>query len=459
MKTLRLLAACLGVVSFVAAAPAPVRPNVLLIVADDMGWADVSWHGGKFATPRMAEILKSSVELDRHYVQPVCTPTRTALLSGRWTSRFGPHVLGPTNMRAFPEGTCTLASALRSVGYRTSISGKWHLGGKFAWGPRQYGFDQSYGFLSGAVDPWTHKYRPGSLEDTWNRNDVLLKEEGNATELIAADAKRIILEKKGPWFAYVPFGAVHTPIDAPKEYFKAYEGVKFHDDAAKDDSIRRYAAFVTQLDAKVGEFYDALKASGQLENTVIIFTSDNGGIESSGNPYVGKTKGSPAVTTNAPLRGWKNTPYEGGMRVNAFVSWPGQLPAGKNSHPMHVADWLPTLARLTGATVPADVKFDGIDRWAVLTGADATPAPRTIYIPHYQRSAVFHGDWKLIAPHTNPQGKAELFNLAQDPFEKDECSARFPEKLKEMRERFLELRKGDLLEAPADAKFSEKSAK
>jgi len=117
------------------------------------------------------------------------------------------------------------------------------------------------------------------------------------------------------------------------------------------------------------------------------------------------------------------------------------------------------LARLTGASVPADAKLDGLDRWAVLTGADATPAPRTIYIPHYQRSAVFYGDWKLIAPHTNPQGKAELFNLTKDPFEQDECSARFPEKLKEMRERFLELRKGDLLEAPADAKFSEKSAK
>jgi arylsulfatase A-like enzyme len=126
---------------------------------------------------------------------------------------------------------------------------------------------------------------------------------------------------------------------------------------------------------------------------------------------------------------------------------------------MHVADWLPTLARLTGANVPADAKLDGLDRWAVLTGTDTSPAPRTIYIPHYQRSAVFHGDWKLIASPANPAGKAELFNLAQDPYEQDECSARFPEKLKEMRERFVELRKGDLLEAPADAKFNEKPAK
>ena len=113
----------------------------------------------------------------------------------------------------------------------------------------------------------------------------------------------------------------------------------------------------------------------------------------------------------------------------------------------------------TGVAVPVDVQFDGLDRWAVLSGADATPAARTIYVPHYQRSAVFHGDWKLIAPHGNPQGKAELFNLAKDPYEQDECSARFPEKLKEMRERFAELRKGDLAEAPADAKINEKSEK
>jgi len=458
MKSLRLFVAGLLALGAHAAAE-PVRPNILLIVADDMGWADVSWHGGKFATPRMAELLKTSVELDRHYVQPVCTPTRTALLSGRWTSRFGPHVLGPTNMRAFPAGTYTLATALKSAGYRTSISGKWHLGGKAEWGPLHYGFDQAYGFLTGAVDPWTHKYRAGPLEDTWNRDGVLLKEEGNATELVAADAKRVILEKKGPWFAYVPFGAVHIPIDAPKEYFKPYAGVKFHDDPAKDDSIRRYAAFVSQLDAKVGELVDALKASGQLENTLVVFTSDNGGIASGANPYVGSTKGSPAITTNAPLRGWKNTPYEGGMRVNAFVSWPGRLPAGKNAAPMHAADWLPTLANVAGVKLPADLKLDGLDRWAVLTGADARPAPRTIYVPHYQRSAVFHGDWKLIAPHANPQGKAELYDLAKDPYEQDECSARFPEKLQEMRQRFAALRQDDLPDVPAGAKLDEKPEK
>jgi arylsulfatase A-like enzyme len=435
------------------------KPNILLIVADDMGWADVSWHGGRFQTPRLEALLRRSVELDRHYVQPVCTPTRTALLSGRWTSRFGPHVLGPTNMRAFPEGTFTLAAAMKTAGYRTAIAGKWHLGGKFEWGPRRHGFDESYGFLTGAVDPWTHKYRKGDLEDTWNRNDVLVTEAGNATELVAAEAERQIRAGRGPWFLYVPFGAVHIPIDAPKEYFQAYAGVRFSPDPAKDDSMRRYAAFVSQLDAKVGQLEDALKATGQLENTLILFTSDNGGIESGANPYVGATKPTPAVTTNAPLRGWKNQPYEGGMRVNAFVSWPGRLAPGKCVAPLHAADWMPTLCHLVGAQVPADVKFDGQDVWPVVSGVEPHPAPRTIYVPHYQRSAVFFGDWKLIAPHGDPQGKAELYDLATDPYERHDLAAQQPAKLAEMRARFVALKAGDLPAIPAGAQLKETSEK
>src|SRR5687768_1393894 len=152
------------------AAEAGARPNILLIVADDLGWADVGWHGGKFKTPHMDRLVREGVELDRHYVQPVCTPTRTALLSGRWTSRFGPHALAPSNLRVFPPGYATLAVALKESGYSTHLSGKWHLGSREEWGPQHYGFDQSYGSFSGAVDPWTHGYRKGAFEKTWHRN-------------------------------------------------------------------------------------------------------------------------------------------------------------------------------------------------------------------------------------------------------------------------------------------------
>ncbi len=144
------------------AAPEPAaKPNILLIVADDLGWADVGWHGSALKTPHLDQLVRAGVELDSHYVQPVCTPTRTALLSGRWTSRFGPQVLAPSNLRAYPPGTVTLASALKQAGYTTCLAGKWHLGSRLEWGPNHYGFDHSYGSLAGAVDPWAHTYRKG----------------------------------------------------------------------------------------------------------------------------------------------------------------------------------------------------------------------------------------------------------------------------------------------------------
>jgi arylsulfatase A-like enzyme len=168
--TLLLTALLFALAPLLTAAPAPApKPNILLIVADDLGWADVGWHGGFGKTPHMDRLVKEGIELDQHYVQPVCTPTRTALLSGRYPGRFGPQALSPSNLRAMPLGTVTLASALKSLGYYTCQSGKWHLGARMEWGPNAYGFDHGYGTLTGAADPWTHKYRKGSpYEDTWH---------------------------------------------------------------------------------------------------------------------------------------------------------------------------------------------------------------------------------------------------------------------------------------------------
>ena len=341
------------------------RPNILLIVADDLGWADVGWHGGFGKTPHMDKLVRTGVELDQHYVQPVCTPTRAALMSGRCPGRFGPQALSPSNLRAMPLGTTTLASALKSVGYRTHLAGKWHLGARPEWIPNAYGFDSSYGTLTGAADPWTHKYRKGNpYEDTWHRDGKLFREEGNATELVAAEAlKRITQGGEQPWFMYVPFHAVHTPVDAPAEYKKLYDGVKFHDDPVKHESRLRMAAMVSQLDAKVGAFVAALERTGQREKTLIVFTSDNGGIESLQNAYVGDVPHSPFNSENDPLRGQKNTLYEGGTRVCAFAHWSGKLKPSKIAAPLYVGDWLPTLASLTGFQSAQDPKWDGLDRW------------------------------------------------------------------------------------------------
>jgi len=427
--TARALLACLFAPF---AALATDKPNILLIVADDLGWADVGWHGGFGKTPHMDKLVREGRELDRHYVQPVCTPTRTALMSGRCPGRFGPQALSPSNLRAMPLGTTTIASALKSAGYRTHLAGKWHLGARPEWIPNAYGFDTSYGTLTGAADPWTHKYRKGNpYEDTWHRDGKLFREEGNATELIAGEALKRITQGGGqPWFMYVPFHAVHTPVDAPAEYKKLYDGVKFHDDPVKHESRLRMAAMVSQLDAKVGAFVDALERTGQREKTLIVFTSDNGGIEGLKNAYVGTVPDSPFNSENDPLRGQKNTLFEGGIRVCAFANQPGTLKPGKVSAPLYVGDWLPTLAGLAGFRPEKDPRWDGLDRWKVLTGEEATPAPRTVYVAHPQGRALRHGDWKIIAPN---KGKAMLFNLAADPYEKDDLATKEPKRLAELR--------------------------
>lgn len=427
----------------------PNRPNILLLVADDLGWADVAWHGGKFKTPNLDRLASSGVELDRHYVQPVCTPTRTALMSGRWTSRWGPHVLSPTNLRAFPPGTTTMAVALKQAGYTTHLAGKWHLGSRPEWAPNHYGFDHSYGSMAGAVDPWAHTYREGPYKKTWHRDGKPIDEEGNATELVARQALEWIRAKPAPWFIYVPFQAVHIPIDAPDKYKQIYDDVKFAD-PDKTDAFRRYGGFVSQMDAKVGEFIAALEQTGQRGNTLVVFTSDNGGTPAIGNAYAGNTPPlKVSVSSNLPLRGHKGQLYEGGMRVPALVNWPGKLVPRKLTAPLHAADWMPTLTRLAGWKPTADVKFDGLDVWPLLTDSVEKPSPRTIYIPMAKGAAVLDGDWKLIV---RAKEKAELFRITSDPYEKNDLAESEPERVKALQTRLAELRRDDLTELPADLK-------
>ncbi len=428
----------------------PKRPNILLIVADDLGWGDVGYHGSEIQTPNIDKFVRTGVELDRHYVQPVCTPTRAALLSGRYPGRFGPHALAPSNLRVYPPGTETLASMLKSAGYATHLAGKWHLGSRPEWSPNHYGFDASYGSLTGAVDPWTHKYRPGVYERTWHRDGKILDEEGNATELVARQAIAWIKERKAPWFVYVPFQAVHIPIDTPPEYKKPYADKKFYDDPVKNESYQRFAAFVSQLDAQVGRLVAALDETGQRDDTLVIFTSDNGGLAGGGNPYTGTVPPTPVLSSNLPLRGFKNQLYEGGFRVAAFVNWPGKLAARKLTAPLHAVDWTPTLAKLAGYEPKQDPRWDGQDVWPLLTGAVEKPAPRSIYIAHPSGQAVLRDGWKLIAFKKN--GKRELYHLANDPYEKTDLADKEPARVEELAKILAEFRKGDRDDLPEDLK-------
>jgi len=436
-------AVAMAVIGAGMALAAPPRPNVLVIVADDLGWSDVGWHGGFAKTPHMDRLVAGGVELDRHYVQPVCTPTRVAILTGRYPGRFGPHAISPSNRRALPPGTATLASVLRSTGYATFQAGKWHLGSRTEWGPNQYGFDHSYGTLTGAADPWTHKYRRGPYEDTWHRDGERLDEAGNATELIAAEAVRRIREGtelrdaaggRRPWFLYVAFHAVHTPVDAPEPFKRLYDGVRFDADPARHDSRLRLAAMVSQLDAKIGEFIAALDETGQRQDTLVVFTSDNGGVESLKNAYVGDVPDSPLNSENDPLRGQKNTLWEGGVRVCAFANWPGVLAPRKCTAVVHAADWFPSLAGLLAVPQDESLGWDGVDRWAAIAGTAAAVRPKPLCIVHASGRAVYEsdrgGDWKLIVRNRNA-GSAEpeppeLYDLSADPFEKQDRSAEQP---------------------------------
>lgn len=416
-----------------AAAPAgESRPNFLFIIADDLGWANVGFHGGQVPTPNLDRLASEGVELLRHYVYPVCSPTRAALLTGRYASRFG--VANPQNNRALPWDTVTLARALRSVGYETAICGKWHLGSQADWGPQAFGFDHGYGSLAGGVGPWDHRYKTGPFTQTWHRNGRLVEETGHVTELIVREAVGW-LESRGerPFFLYVPFTAVHIPIREPQEYLQRVPA------AIVEPSLREYAACIIHLDDAVGTLLDALHKSGKAERTLVVFTSDNGGTTARNNdpnyPPDNYAAG-PSGGDNHPLRAGKGTVYEGGIRVPAVVRWPGVLPPGKHQAPVHVTDWMPTFCALAGYHPEQPLRWDGRNIWPQLTGAEPA-APRAIYTagPSFRSQALHHGQWKLVVHSAagNQPEKTELYDLAGDPGEQNDLAAQQPDKVAELR--------------------------
>jgi arylsulfatase A-like enzyme len=423
----------------------PLRPNIVFIVADDLGWGDVGYHASEMRTPNLDRLVREGVELDQFYVQPQCTPTRVALLTGRYPSRFGAHCTEASNEQALPAGTLTLASLLGEAGYRTAITGKWHLGSKREWGPRRYGFDQSYGSLAGAVGAYDHRYRPDSpYAQTWHRDDEFTEDRGHATDLVAQEAVSRIKEhvlrdsrERRPLFLYVAFHAVHVPLVEEEKWLEANRHIESRD-------RRLFAAAVTHLDHAVGEIVGALEKSDLRKKTLIIFTSDNGGLRSHvGGVYPPPDPELKDFSSNAPLRGWKSQVYEGGIRVPAFASWPGVLAPRKVTAPLHAVDWMPTLARLLELAPPPGAAWDGRDIWPLLSGAEASPAPRRLYWNwgRGKRLAVREGDWKLLRPG---RGKPfELYDLAADPFEATDLATSEPARLEALRAALREERQRD----------------
>ncbi len=407
----------------------PAKPNFVFIIADDLGWNDVGYHGSEINTPRLDRLATEGVQLDQHYVTPVCWTTRDCLLLGRGTDVLSAVESGDTHPARLPQppDTTSLAAALRSIGYTTHISGKWHINSmdpKLR--PLQHGFDTSYGYLHGQIDPYLpHHYKKNN--DTWHRNDVLFDEPGHVTDLLTDEAVRVIeSDHARPFFLYVAYSVPHYPLDEPEEWTKPYEG-------KIDDPWRRlFAGCVSHMDDAVGRIVDSLDRTGQRENTMLVFISDNGGQKDWKAPkehYDGRYQDHTTLGNNLPLNGWKAQVYEGGIRVPTIVSWPGRVPAdSKVDDVVCVLDWMPTFCGLAGHSVRLEA--GGQDIWPVIAGK-AGPDPRTLRWKFGGRTAVRLGDWKLVVAKN--ADRAELFNLAKDPSESKNLASQMPDKVAELK--------------------------
>jgi arylsulfatase A-like enzyme len=412
-----------------AAAPADPaavqRPNMLVIVADDLGWGHVGWQNPKVQTPHLDRLANEGVKLDRHYVAPVCSPTRVAFMTGRYWSRFG--VNGPlpsepeSKARAMPPGTETIASSLQAAGYRTALIGKWHLGASIEDGPERFGFEYFYGLRVGGMTPLTHKWLGVGESVLW-RNADTIQENGHATDLFAREAAQWIDgTDDGPFFLYLAFTSPHVPLQEPDRWMGLYKEV------APDLSHQLYWASISHLDDAVGQVMAAVERRGQRDNTLVVFFGDNG---APGQRNLMQVKADHAayldVTLpggNLPFRGKKGDLYEGGIRTPAFASWPARLRPGTCTLPLHVTDWMPTLRGIADHRLDGDFRWDGQDILPILTGSDPQAGSRTIYAKGTQRDqSLIQDDWKLIVR----PNKFELFHLTDAPGETADLAAEKP---------------------------------
>ena len=402
------------------------KPNIVFILADDLGFNDVGYHGSKIKTPNIDKLASEGVRLEQFYVQPVCSPTRSSLMTGRYPMRYGLQVgvVRPWADYGLPLEERTLAQALKDAGYKTAICGKWHLGhlnSKYL--PTARGFDHQYGHYNGALDYFTH-IRDKGLD--WHRDDEPLHEEGYTTDLLADESVRLIEQHdvSRRMFLYVPFNAVHSPFQVPEPYIDMYKHIK-----AKNRRI--YAGMVTCMDDAIGRIITALDKRSMKRNTLIIFCSDNGGVG--------------GIADNGPLRGHKAQLYEGGVRVPATVTWPGVLKAGTIVHePLHIVDMYPTLIKLAGGNLIQKQPLDGKDAWPTIAEGKTSPHEDILLNVTPANGAIRCGDWKLVhngdigANSTGEKADRdvlELFDLADDPFEKNDLSRKNPQKLQELKSR------------------------
>jgi len=419
-------------VSYVHAADA--KPNIVYIISDDQGWKDVGFNGSDIKTPNLDKLAAEGAKLGQFYAQPMCTPTRAALLTGRYPFRYGLQTAVIPSAQTYGLATdeWLLPQALKEAGYNTALIGKWHLGhGDKKYWPCQRGFDYHYGPLIGELDYFTHKQH--GVTD-WYRNNKVVDEAGYTTTLLGNEAVKWINQQDAakPFFLDLGFNAPHAPYQAPQEYLDQYKTIE-------DPSRRAYAASITAMDDEIGRVVAALEKKGLRNNTLIIFQSDNGGTRDamfSGEVDTSKLK---IPCDNGPYREGKGTLYEGGTRVCALANWPGHIQPGITVDGMiHVVDFYPTLLGLAGASTTKSKPLDGIDVWKTISTNAASPRTELVYNIEPMQAGIREGDWKLIWRTPLPQS-VELYNIAQDPSEKTNLADQNPDKVAELEKRANEL--------------------
>jgi len=408
-------AACSLAASPLMGQAAARKPNVIVIVADDLGYGELSIQGGQdIPTPNIDSLAKNGVRFTDGYVTcPVCSPTRAGLNTGRYQQRFGHEFNpGPQNEAdstfGLPLSETTLANRMKTLGYKTGMVGKWHLGYRPELQPQKRGFDEFFGFLGGA-HPYTSSQNVLRGTEPANEKEYL-------TDAFAREAVAFIdRQKSQPFFLYLTFNAVHNPLQAPDKYLERFKNVT-------DERRRIFSAMLSGLDDGVGRLLAKLRESKLEEDTLIFFVSDNGG------PTTATT------ARNGPLRGYKGQVLEGGVRVPYMMQWKGKLPAGKvYRQPVNTLDIHPTAVAAAGGSIPPDAKLDGVNLIPYLTGSGDRPPHEALYWRFGPQSAIRKGDWKLV---NLGEGEPELYNLSRDIGEKQNLAASEPAKKKELEEAY-----------------------
>ena len=397
------------------------KPNILIIVGDDMGYADVGFHGAKdIPTPNLDALAADGVRFTNGYVSgPYCSPTRAGLLTGRYQNRFG-HEFNPGGgVQGLPLSEQTLADRLRTAGYSTGLVGKWHLGNLPQMHPQQRGFDEFFGFLGGAHSYFETK---GILRGTEPVNEL-----DYTTDAFGREACGFIEQhQERPWFLYLAFNAVHTPMHATDDRLSKFSNIA-------DKQRRTYNAMMLAMDDAIGKVREKLVVTGQADNTLIAFISDNGGPAMAGVTVNG--------SNNAPLRGSKRTTLEGGIRVPYVITWPGHLKPGIFEQPAIQMDLHATALAAAGVDAKLEWKLDGVNLLPFLSGENVDAPHDALYWRFGKQMAIRSGDWKLVRYDSNadtqsgqaePVTDARLYNLSTDIHEDQDVSAMNPDKVREL---------------------------